>query len=251
MYDDFTFRGRSCRELGAHAFFGDTTVIGTTVSRNVYELPGGMIAEIGEPTIKPVTRKVTLVPVSGEADEAFCRRIAGWLCGGRGRLSLARDPERWRLCSFDKAAELDNRSWPEGCVQVQATLMGYVCAARPVCLSAQTSGGTAAITAAYATDVAAPLRLVLRVTGGTVTGARITSGGQTLALAGLAAGAGTEIVCDAGALELPEVRVGGALRFDCVSAWRRLKAVRGGVIHVALTGGEASVTAQLYGRWYA
>lgn len=251
MYDDFIFRGRSCRELGAHAFFGESTVIGTTVSRNVYELPGGALAETGEASVKPSTRKVTLVPESGEADEAFCRRVCGWLYGGRGPLSLVRDPERYRLCSFDKAAELDNRSWPEGCVQVQATMTGYVCASRPVCQRAQTSGGVAILTAAYATDVAAPLRLILRVTGGTVTGARITSGGQTLALSGLTAGEGTEILYDAGALALPEVRIGGLLRFDCVTAWRRLAAVRGGAIRVELDGGEASVTAQLYGRWYA
>lgn len=251
MYDDFIFRDKSCREMGVHAFFGESTVTGTTVSRNTYELPGGYLAEIGEPSIKPVTRKITLVPVSGEADEAFCRRVCGWLFGGRGKLSLARDPGRYRLCSFDKAAELDNKSWPDGCVQVRAALQGLMCASRPVTITAQTDGGEAALTAAYDTDVSAPLRLLIRVTGGTVTGARITTGGQTLALSGLSAGTGTEIVYDAGALDAPELRVNGVLRFDAVAVWRRLKAVRGGMISVALTGGEAAVTAQLYGRWIA
>lgn len=251
MYDDFTFRGKSCREMGAHAFFGETTVIGTTVSRNTYELPGGYLAEIGEAAYRTATRRVTLVPRSGEADDAFCRRVCGWLFGGRGQLSLARDPGRYRLCSFDKAAELDNKSWPEGCVQVQATLQGLVCASRPVTVTAQTDGGTASLAAAYDTDAAAPLRLLIRVTSGTVTGARITSGGQTLALSGLSAGSGTEIVYDAGALGAPELRVNGVLRFDAVAAWRRLKAVRGGMISVDLDGGEATVTAQLYGRWIA
>lgn len=237
--------------MGAHAFFGDSTVIGTTVSRNTYELPGGYLAEIGEASYRTATRRVTLVPRSGEADDAFCRRVCGWLFGGRGKLSLARDPGRYRLCSFDKAAELDNRSWPDGCVQVQATLQGLMCAARPVTVTAQTDGGTAALTASYDTDAAAPLRLLIRVTSGTVTGARITSGGQTLSLSGLSAGTGTEIVYDAGALGTPELRVNGVLRFDAVAVWRRLKAVRGSMISVDLTGGEATVTAQLYGRWIA
>lgn len=226
-------------------------MIGTTVSRNTYELPGGILTEIGEAAYKTATRKVTLVPRDGEADDAFCRRVCGWLSGGRGRLSLERDPARWRMASFDKAAELDNKSWPDGCVQATATLQGLMCAARPVTVTAQTDGGTATLPAAYDTDVSAPLRLTLRVTSGTVTGARVTAGGQTLTLSGLAAGEDAEIVYDAGALGAPELRVNGMLRFDVVSVWRRLKAVRGSMMLVELDGGEAGVTAQLYGRWIA
>ena len=252
MYDDFIFRGKNCRELGAHAFFGESSTVSATIARNLYELPGGQTIEIGDASIKSVTQKVTLAPLDGmEATDAWVRRLCGWLGGGRGRLTVERDPARWRLCSFDKAAVLDNKDWPDGCLQVQATLYGMAEAVRPTTISAATSGGAAALVAAIDTDVAVPVRVILRVTGGTVTAATIACGGQTLRLSGFSAGAGTEIIYDAGAQGAPELRIGGALRFDTVSAWRRLKAGRGERIAVELTGGEADVTAQLYGRWFA
>lgn len=252
MYDDFIFRGTCCRELGAHAFFGESCTVGGNISRNLYELPGGQVLELGDAAARSVTRKVTLSPIDGmEATDAWVRRLCGWLGGGRGRLILERDPEVWRMASFDKAAELDNRSWPEGCVQTQATLYGMASAVRPVTISAATSGGAAALTASIDTDVAVPVRVILRVTGGTVTAATIACGGQVLRLTGFSAGAGTEILYDAGTQGAPELRIGGVLRFDTVSAWRRLKAGRGERIALRLTGGEASVSAQLYGRWFA
>lgn len=253
MYDDFTFNGKSCRDFGANAFFGETAVIGTTISRNLYDLPGGVEAEIGEASYKSVTRKVTLVPLDGrEADEAFCRRIVGWLCAKRGKLMLDRDPGHYRICSFDKAAELDGKNWPDGCIQLTATLQGLSFAARPQTVSASTSGGRAAVVAGYDTDVPAPLKLDIKVTSGTVTAATITVGERALELSGLSAATGQVIRYEAGDARAdipPSLTVAGAQRFDAVKRWQRLKVARGQTIRVALTGGEASVTAYLRGRW--
>lgn len=252
MYDDFIFRGKCCREFGAHAFFGESCTAGSAISRNLYDLPGGQTLEIGDANVKSVTRKVMLAPLDGmEATDAWVRRLCGWLGGGRGRLTVERDPARWRLCSFDKAAEIDNKSWPDGCLQMTATLYGMAQAVRPASISAATSGGAAALATTIDTDVTVPIRVILRVTSGTATAATIACGGQTLRLSGFSAGSGTEIVYDAGAQGTPELRIGGALRFDTVDAWRRLKAGRGEQIAVTLGGAEADVTAQLYGRWFA
>lgn len=255
MYDDFTFGGKSCRDFGAHAFFGETTIIGSTISRSLYDLPGGIEAEIGEASYKTSTRKVTLVPMDGrEADEAFCRRIIGWLCVGRGRLVLDRDPDVYRICSFDKAAELDNKGWPDGCIQLTATMQGLCFATHAQTATAATSGGKATLRAGFDTDVAAPLRVDIKVTSGKVTAATIVVGGKSLALSGLNAAAGQTIRYEAGdaRTDLPPIlSVDGVQRFGVVKAWKRLKVTRGQSIGVMLTGGEAAVTAYLRGRWIA
>ena len=255
MYDDFIFAGKNCRDFGTHAFFGETTTIGTTISRNLYDLPGGIEAEIGEASYKSVTRKVTLTPMDGrEADEAFCRQIVGWLCAKRGRLTLERDPDVYRICSFDKAAELDNKSWPDGCIQLTATMQGLAFATHAQTASATTSGGKATLRAGFDTDIAAPLRLDIKVTSGTVTAATIVVGGKSLALSGLSAASGKTIRYEAGdaRADLPPIlSVDGVQRFGTVKAWKRLKVTRGQSIGVMLTGGEAVVTAYLRGRWIA
>lgn len=255
MYDDFSFVGKSCRDFGAHAFFGETTTIGTTISRNLYDLPGGIEAEIGEASYKSVTRKVTLTPMNGrEADESFCRRIVGWLCAKRGRLILERDPEVYRICSFDKAAELDGKSWPDGCIQMTATLQGLAFATHAQTASVTTGGGKTTLRTSFDTDVAAPLRMDIKVISGTVTAAAIATGGKTLELANLNATTGQTIRYEAGDARAdvpPILSVNGTLRFEAVKAWKRLKVMRGQSIDIVLTGGEGIVTAYLRGRWIA
>lgn len=253
VYDDFVFRGASCQALEAHAFFGESSTLGATISRNLYELPGGDMVEIGEPSYKTTTRSVTIAPVDGvEADEAWCRRVLTQLCGGRGELVLERDPLHVYVASFDKAATLDNKAWPDGCLRLNMTVYGLLTDLRPTRITGKTAGGKCELRASFSSGESAPLTLELAVTSGTVTAAEIAVGGQKQLLYGLSAGAGTVIRYVSGGSGLrSELTVGGVVNFGVAKNWARLRVRSGDKIAVTLTGGEASVTAILTGRWVA
>ena len=59
-----------------------------------------------------------------------------------------------RICSFDKAAELDGKSWPDGCIQLTATLQGLAFATHAQTATATTGGGKATLRAGFDTDIA-------------------------------------------------------------------------------------------------
>lgn len=254
MYDDFTFNARHCTELGVHAFWGESSAVGAKLVRNLYELPGGVQTEIGEPVYPAWTRKLTLAPVDGrEMDAAMVRAVLGWLCGGTGCLIADDDRERVWQVRFDGGATLDNRSWPEGCMQITATIQGAAWGVRIQRWSAGTADGAATIEARLDSQLPSPLGVTIACTSGTITAAEIACQGKRLLLDGLALAPGQILLYSAGGRgTAPELRVGGMLDFSPVVRWANLMLLpRVGRVEISLAGGEADISAFARGRWMA
>lgn len=254
MYDDFTYNARHCTELGVHAFWGESSAVGAKLVRNLYDLPGGVQTEIGETAYAAWTRRLTLAPVSGrEMDAAMVRAVLGWLCGGTGCLIADDDRERMWAARFDGGATLDNRSWPDGCLQITATIQGAAWGVRLQRWSAGTEDGAAAIEARLDSQLPAPLGVTIACTSGTITAAEIACQGKRLLLDGLGLTPGQTLRYSAGTqAEAPELRVGGVLDFSPVVRWQRLMLPpRVGRVEISLAGGEADVTAFARGRYLA
>lgn len=254
MYDDFAYRGRHCTELGVHAFWGESGAVGAKLVRNLYDLPGGVQTEIGETAYAAWTRRLTLAPVSGrEMDAAMVRAVLGWLCGGTGCLIADDDPERMWAARFDGGATLDNRSWPDGCLQIGATMLGTAMGVRLQRFTASTADGKALIRTQLDSQLPAPLDVTIACTSGTITSAAITCGARTLELDGLGLTAGQTLRYSAGTqAEAPELRVGGVLDFSAARRWQRLMLwPRCASVRITLAGGEADVAASARGRYLA
>lgn len=254
MYDDFRFRARHCTELGVHAFWGESSTIGAKVSRSLYELPGGWQAEIGEPAYPAWTRKLTLAPVDGrEMDADLVRQVLGWLCGAPGWMIADDDPKRMLSVRFDGGATLDNKSWPEGCLQLTATCQGAAWGVHAQRWSGRTAGGAATIDARLDSQLPSPLGCSITCVSGTITAAEITCGGRVLTLDDLGLEPGHEVRYSAGTgLSAPELRVDGALDFGPVTRWAQLMlAPRAGRVTLATAGGEAELAVWARGRWLA
>ncbi|MDO5300821.1 MAG: hypothetical protein Q4F18_15435 [Clostridia bacterium] len=226
---------------------------GSAIARSEYDLPGGGSLIAGDAAYKPITRTVVIMPADGvQADDAWARRIIAWLTAGRGRLIVRHSPDTYRIAQFDDAPTYGAKIWPLGGIQVKCKMQGLCHASHATGLTAATSGGKASITAAYATALAAPLDVTIAPTSGTITAAEIRTGGKALALGGLTLTAGHVLAYFAGDAhqgEAARLEIDGAACFDRVTAWAQLAAPPGGAIEVTVTGGEASVTATLRGRW--
>lgn len=254
MYDDFTFRARHCAALGVHAFWGESGQAGAKLTRNLYELPGGWQAEIGAPSYPAWTRKLTLAPVDGrEMDTELTRALLGWLCGAPGYLIADDDRERMWLTRFDGGATLDNRTWPDGCLQITATIQGAAWGVRLQRWSGHTDGGAATIEARLDSQLPSPLGCAITCTSGTITAMEIACEGHRLLLDGLSLAPGSEVRYSAGTgIAAPDLRVDGMLDFGPVSRWAQLTLPpRAGRVNVAVEGGEADVSVWARGRYLA
>lgn len=252
--DDFIFKGRDIAEFGAVAAFGESMRIGGKIMPRAYTLPGGGSVEIGEAVHQATQRTVTLTPSDGvDGSVAWARRLLGWLQSGRGEMIVKHDPEIMRIAEFGAEGTYGTRNWPLGGVQTTMTLQPLAYSVREASFRADTSGGelTAALNAESAYPM--PLRIGLTVTGGTVERVRMTAGGQTLELEGMALGAGQTLLYDAGQLlgDAPKVEIDGALTFAplCSGRWARLAIAPDEAVSISATGGEARVTVSGRGRW--
>lgn len=247
------FFGRDIAEFGAVAAFGDSMTVGSAIQRSEYDLPGGGSLMAGDPAYKPITRTVVIMPADGvSADDAWARRIISWLTSGRGRLTVKHSPDTYRIAQFDDAPTYGAKVWPLGGIQIRCKMQGLCHAAAASSFFSATNTGKASLTAVYATALPAPLRMEIAPRGGTITGVQITAGGRTLRLGDLNLTAGHTLTYFAGDIQQGEaaaLTVDGAANFGAASAWARLCVPPGDRIDVAVTGGEADVTATLRGRW--
>ena len=252
--DDFIFRGRDIAEFGAVAAFGASMKTGAKVKRSEYDLPGGGSVIVGGEAYAATQRTVTIMPADGvTADAAWARDILSWLMAGRGEFVLHSDPDVCRIAQFDSEATYGTSAWPEGALQLTMTLQPLAYARAPEAKSADTEGGEATVTVSAQSAMEMPLRVVVRATGGPVTGGEIACGSETVALAGLALESGQELVYDAGQRlgDLMQLSAAGAAAWAHVTRWARLAATPGQKVTVRLTGGDGHVTVSARGRFPA
>ena len=252
--DDFIFRGRDIAEFSAVAAFGAAMKTGAKIARGEYSLPGGGSVIIGGETYAATQRQVVIMPADGaNADAAWAREILAWLMAGRGELVVHNDPDVVRIAQFDTEATYGTGSWPEGALTLNMTLQPLAYDATPTSAQADTEGGTASLTVRAGGEMELPLRVVIRAEGGTITGATIVSGGQTVRLAGLSVPAGQKIIYDAGQIlgDVMTLTAAGAAAWASVKTWARLAARSGETVSVSVTGAEATVSVTVRGRYPA
>lgn len=252
--DDFIFRGRDIAEFGAVAAFGNAMKTGAKIARGEYSLPGGGSVIIGGETYAATQRQVVIMPADGvSADAAWAREILDWLMAGRGEMILHNDRDVVRIAQFDSEATYGTGSWPEGALTLNMTLQPLAYDATPTSVGADTAGGAASLTVRAGGEMELPLRVDIRASGGTITGATIVSGGQTVQLAGLSVPAGQKIIYNAGQIlgDVMTLTAAGAAAWASVKKWARLTARSGGKITVAVTGAEAAVSVTVRGRYPA
>ena len=254
--DDFTYRGRDIREFGASAAFGASMSVGLRVARGGYTLPGGGTILLGRESYSPTQRSVTIIPADGVcADERWRRNLLAWLQGGMGEMIVHNDPEVMRIVSFDSDGTSGVRDWPDGALVMTMTLEPLAYDVRMAQVSAATSAGEATLIMPAQTGLAAPIRIGLRVTGGTVTAAEIRAGGRELLLSGMRLRSGQLLTYDSGMLlgDPVDLQIDGGTTFAPLleGRWARLFAKQGEAVTVSLTGGEAMVSLACRGWWPA
>ena len=252
--DDFIFRGRDIAEFSAVAAFGAAMKTGAKITRGEYSLPGGGSVIIGGETYAATQRQVVIMPADGvSADAAWAREILAWLMAGRGELVVHNDPDVVRIAQFDSEATYGTGSWTEGALTLNMPLQPLAYDATPTTVGADTEGGAVSLTVRAGGEMELPLRVHIRAKGGTITGATIVSGGQTVRLAGLSVPAGQKIIYDAGQIlgDVMTLTAAGAAAWASVKTWARLAARSGEKVTVAVTGAEATVSVTVRGRYPA
>lgn len=251
--DDFVFRGRDIAQFHATAAFGAAMKTGAKITRSAYELPGGGSVVIGEDSYAPTAREVTILPEGVTADAAWARDILDWLMAGRGEFTLLSDPDVMRIAEFDGEATYGEQIYPGGAIKLTMTLQPLAYDAHPTQTSASTQGGIALLPVKAGGEMEMPLRVEIACTSGTITAVDMTAGVQSVHLEGLNVVPGQTIVYDAGQLlgDVMTMRAAGAACWHCVRRWARLAARRGESVTVTLTGGEATVTVCVRGRYPA
>lgn len=252
--DSFVFRGQSCEEMGAEAYWGESYTVGGQLKRAAYALPLGGSVLIGEDVPESTTRQITLVPAPGLDDTPeWRRRILQWLQGARGEMVFRRDPEMIRLARFDKSGSGGRKvDAALGGIQMQATLEPLARTQRETGASGETAQGTLTLAMPAETGMPAPLRVALTARGA-LTAAEIGCGGHALRLAGLSLAAGDTIEYYAGDLHgTPAyLKVNGQSNYSPLASgqWAILRASRGDEITVLTSGAEAE--AHVYARgWF-
>lgn len=251
--DDFIFRGRDIAEFHATAAFGAAMKTGAKITRSAYELPGGGSVVIGEDTYAPTAREVTILPEGVTADAAWAREILTWLMAERGEFVLKSDPDVMRMAEFDGEATYGEQIYPGGALKLTMTLQPLAYDAHPTETTAVTQGGVALLPVLGGGELRMPLDVTIACASGTITSAEIGVGTQTVQLEGLSVMPGQEIRYNAGQLlsDVMTLRASGAACWHCVRRWARLAARRGESVTVTLSGGEATVTLSVRGRYPA
>lgn len=250
--DDFIFCGRALTEFRAHAFFGKSTTIAGAVTRAQYDTGGEELLDLGDAHEETFPVSMTIVPMKGErATEEWQRRLARWLRGARGYLSLVRSPDVCRLAQFDGEIRFTRASWPHGALELTATMSGGLYASRESEVTfACSSAGSAPLY--FMTGQARPPRItIVPGSGSVISGVTVTIGGRVVEIDGVSVS--EALVIDQAAQRV-SVTADGQSAFAQVTAWDQLMIESGAQIDVQIrygSGGSAHVTAAARGRWSA
>ena len=254
MYDNFVFRGVSCEEMGADAFWGESYTVGAQIKRGAYALPLGGSVMIGDDVPESTARQIVLVPAAGVGDTPEWRRaLLTWLQGERGEMVFRQDPETVRLARFDKSGSGGRKiDAALGGIQLQMTLEPYARTRQESGASGTTSSRALTLMMPAETGVPAPLRVVL-TSRGTLTAAAVSCGGKTLRLTGMSLGSGKSLEYYAGDPHgtPASLKINGQASYAPLASgqWAILKASRGDEITIETTGAEADVHVYARGWW--
>ena len=116
-----------------------------------------------------------------------------------------------------------------------------------------TQGGIALLPIEGGGELMMPLDVTIYANSGTITAAEIGVGTQSVRLEGMSVQPGQSIHYDAGQLlgDVMTMCASGAACWHCVRRWARLAASRGESATVSVTGGEATITVSVRGRYPA
>ena len=251
MYDSFVFRGQSCEEYAAEAYWGEGYSIGANVRRSAYDLPQGGSVIIGEDA--PAGRELTLTLIpTGSAGEtpAWRRDVLTWLQGQRGQLSFRDDPNMERLCSFDKAAQGGGKISPLGGIQIGASFVSLARTRLESVAMGTTQNGTLQLTMPAETGWRAPIRVVLEPDG-TLTALTLTTPDGSVVLEDVTINRTIEYYAGDAHGNPARLSVGGSADYSgfVSGQWGRLTLAQGEHLTAACTGCQCAV--RLYARgWY-
>lgn len=250
--DDFIFCGRALTEFRAHAFFGKSTTIAGAVTRAQYDTGGEELLDLGDAHEETFPVSMTIVPMKGErATEEWQRRLARWLRGARGYLSLMRSPDVCRLAQFDSEIRFTRAGWPHGALELTATMSGGLYASRETEVTF-TCGSTGSTAMYFLTGQARPPRItIVPGSGSVISGVTVAIGGRVVEIDGVSVS--ESLVIDQAAQRV-SVTADGLSAFAQVKAWDSLMLENGSVIDVQIRyakGTGASVIAAARGRWTA
>ncbi len=202
---NFTFDGLHCyRDFGCW-FLWDQIPMCPKATRDSYTVSGrsGTVLLSGRPVYDEMPYKGTLCfrdpPGSEQEARRRWRSVCRWLRGGRHKLVLDCEPDRFYLAQVDAEITWSNGGWDEGELAVEFVLQPYSYAGdQSTAQGTYSEAGTLALT--VPSDEAVPIGMrIINDGAATLTGISIVLGEASLSLAGMPCAPGDvlEIAMDA------------------------------------------------------